>query len=159
MGRFADGWIADDRDYERWVRLGASRYTVQSHMGESTMTTRGRAPSSLERWLQSGVGDVGDGLEAQIHLSSRLSLEEVDLASDEAVHAADRKVLVGFLAEELTTDFEGELAGDFKFCRRAEEYQHYWFFNIDKIVLGEYPLEKVPEHLRDIVKEARGIID
>jgi len=115
-----------------------------------------RAPSSLQRWLLFDADDVGDGLEADISMCSRISLEEVDLESDETVHAADRTVLKSFLICELTPEFVEELVFTFEYCRRAEQYQHYWFFNIEKIILGEWPLEKIPEHPRDIAKEARG---
>ncbi|MCD4734167.1 hypothetical protein K8R78_08035 [bacterium] len=102
-----------------------------------------------------GVEDVGDGLEVQICLCARISLEEGGRETIETIHSADRGVLGDFLVCELTPEFEKELIVTFEFCR-VKRYEQYWFFNIDNIVLGEYPLEKIPEHLHDIVKEARG---
>ncbi|MCD4733022.1 hypothetical protein K8R78_02160 [bacterium] len=86
---------------------------------------------------------------------SRYSVEVDDLP-DALVHAADRKVLQRFYSAERTPEYEERLAEVFENSRGLPPYCDYWFFNIDKIILGEWPLEKVPEHLRDIVKEARG---
>ncbi len=112
---------------------------------------------TLRRWRRFDLL-YEDALDVELQCYSRHALESGDV-EETVIHNADREVLRRFYSYEQTPEFEEQLVDAFEDSRGLRPYRDYWFFNIDNIVLGEYPLEKVPAHLRDIVKEARGIID
>jgi len=110
---------------------------------------------SLKGWLRFGELHLEEADTTEILLYRRYSVEKSGLPS-ERIEAADQDVLKRFYSYERTPEFEEQLSEAFEYSRGLPPYRDYWFFNLDKIILGEWPLEKVPEHLRDIVKEARG---
>ncbi len=111
---------------------------------------------TLRRWRRFDLLHE-DALDVELQCYSRHAIEFGDDAED-VIHDADREVLRRFYSYEWTPQLEEHLVRVYDHSRGAHipPYYTYWYFNIDKIVLGEWPLEKVPEHLRDIVKEARG---
>jgi len=110
---------------------------------------------ALNTWKRFDESYLDDALDVEQQCYCRYAVEVSDLP-DALVHATDCEVLQRFYGNEWTPELAAQLVRVFEFSRGLRPYRDYWFFNIDKIILGEYPLEKIPEHLHDIVKEARA---
>jgi|GEM_PF-6692706 len=123
--------------------------------------TKSDVQDSLKvRWLRYTPIDAWDGHVSNLALIARSIIEDGKKNFPlKAIEYADREVLKRFLFVRRIPEYEEELRSTFEFCLpmlfKAEE----WFDNIDKFVLGEYPLEKVPEYLQDIVEDSIRLWD
>jgi len=116
-------------------------------------------PKPEKRWLRYTPIDAWDGHISNLALIDRsLMEEETYIFPQKAIEYMDREVLKRFLFVKRIPEYEEELRSTFEWCRPAFRAEG-WFDNIDKIVLGEYPLEKVPEYLQDIVKDSIRLWD
>mgnify|MGYP001770658963 CR=1 FL=1 len=69
----------------------------------------------------------------------RTTIERLGLSEDERVKALDRELIK-------------KLKKYGPPAYREKERPDYWWWHLDEIYKGTYPKEKLPEHLRDLLK-------